>query len=252
VAAALILVGLFAWRRFPVASGLAIGSSLAWKPLGVLAAPLLAAHRPAAAGSRRHLVAGAAGLATAGLALLIGGRYLGEFASFGVALAPEDFRVSRTVSLQRLLGSLGLDLDRVTVSAAVALAALALARARAWNRDELLSFVIAAACLSTPALWPHSLLMTLPIQVLALRRAHERDPAAPRRRSGSARRARVYELALVWVGVLALHFSDGVGGVDPAPSLALAAALAPPVLAAPLLAWYVVRDPRRHDRHYPP
>ena len=43
------------------------------------------------------------------------------------------------------------------------------------------------------------------------------------------------------VGILAIQFSDGVGGVGPGPSLAVAAALAPPVLAPTALALWIVR-----------
>jgi hypothetical protein len=247
VAAALLIAGLLAWPRAPVVAGIMLGASLGWKPLGALAVPVLAAHRPAG-GGRRQLVAAAAGAAAALAVTLCGARYLREFLQLGAALEAEDFRVSRTVSLQRLLSSLGLPIDRLAVAVAVAAVALLLARARKWTRSELLCLVIAAACLSFPALWPHTLLLTLPIQVLALRRALARvsDFGADRTpSSGRGRRLRIYELVAVLCGVTALQWSDAVGGLDPRPSLALAAAMTPAVLAPPLLALYAMARPER-------
>jgi hypothetical protein len=237
VAGALIVAGLLFWPRAPAASGALLAASLPWKPLGVLALPLLGAHRPAG-GGRRHLVAAAVGVATAAAVALCGVDYLRDFLRFGAALESEDFRVSRTVSLHRLLLALGLPVGRLEVAIAITVAALLLARSRAWTRNGFLCFALAACCLSVPALWPHSLLMTLPIQILALRRALGSQGAASA--DGGARRARRYQLAAVACGVAALQWSDGVGGLDPHPSLALAAALLPAVLAPPLLALYVI------------
>jgi hypothetical protein len=99
--------------------------------------------------------------------------------------------------------------------------------------------VITASCLATPALWTHALLMTLPIQILAVRRALRRRDQL--QRPGPRRRFRVYELQAELLAVVGLHFSDKVGGLDPHPSLGLAAALLPLVFAPPVLTWYILR-----------
>ncbi len=244
MAAALLIAGLMAWTRAPVASGFLLGAGLVVKPLGTLVPPLLLVHRsdfPA----RRHWWAGGAALATSLLTALLGIGYLGEFLTLGTTLASEDFPLSRTVSLHRLLLSLGLPVGRVTVAVAVALAAALLARSRSWTQRDFLCLAIAASCLALPALWPHTLLVTLPIQVMALGRALRLDRgsasiAESTAFAGAGARGRIYEVLLVVCGVIAIHLSDGVGGLDPHPSLALAAALTPVVLAPPLLAWYVI------------
>lgn len=239
IVTALVLGALLAWPRAPVSAGLFSAASLAVKPLGVLVAPLLAVHRPAAGGRRHWIAAAVAVVATAALTLALGGEYLRDFLEFGATLASEDARVNRTVSLHRFLLSLGLPVGRLPVAALVAVGSVVLVRARPLDSTQLACFVIAASCLATPALWTHALLMTLPIQILAVRRALRRRDEFTR--PGSRRRFRVYELAGVVLAVVGLHFSDKVGGVDPHPSLGLAAALLPLVFAPPVLTWYILR-----------
>jgi hypothetical protein len=98
--------------------------------------------------------------------------------------------------------------------------------------------------------------MTLPIQVLALRRAVERFTRRPRAAGSDAgvvgalareRRGRTYELLLVMTGIAALQWSEGVGGVPTEPSLMLALAIAPPLFAPSLLALYALADEPRTD-----
>jgi hypothetical protein len=255
VAGALVVAGLMAWPRATLVSGLALGGSLAWKPLGVLAIPMLALHRPVAPG-RRHWIAAAVAAALALLWILLGATYLGDFLRMGASLDPRDIAVSRTVSLHRFLWSLGLPIDRLAVSIAVAVVALAAARRRRWSSTRTLCYAIAACCLTLPSLWPHTLLMTLPIQVLALRRAVERFTRRPRATGSDAgvvgalareRRGRTYELLLVMTGIAALQWSEGVGGVPTEPSLMLALAIAPPLFAPSLLALYALADEPRTD-----
>jgi hypothetical protein len=239
VVTALVLGSLLAWPRAPVGAGLLSAASLAVKPLGVLVAPLVTVHRPAG-GGRRHLTAGVVAMVVAAaLTLALGGEYLRDFLEFGATLGSEDPRVNRTVSLHRFLLSLGLPVGRLVVAVVVAVGSVLLVRRRPLDPTQLACFVITASCLATPALWTHALLMTLPIQILAVRRALRRRDQL--QRPGPRRRFRVYELLAVLLAVVGLHFSDKVGGLDPHPSLGLAAALLPLVFAPPVLTWYILR-----------
>ncbi|MDH3254042.1 MAG: glycosyltransferase 87 family protein, partial [Acidobacteriota bacterium] len=56
IAAGLVLVGLFSWRRRPLLAGVALGIGLAFKPVAPLAPLLLALHRPTDS-TRNHLIA---------------------------------------------------------------------------------------------------------------------------------------------------------------------------------------------------
>jgi Glycosyltransferase family 87 len=240
-AVALVVAALLHWPRHPVSSGLAYGASLVIKPLAVVGIPVLALHRPRPPG-RAHQVAGAASVLGAAL-LLIGFSYLPDFLALGASLDHEGYPLVRTVSTHRLLFNLGLDVDRSWLSALVGAAGVVLARARRWSRDQLLCLAVAAIVLASPALWSHTLLLTLPLQVLAAKcvlgarlvRSAGSDAGSPRW-SGLRR----WELPALLVAIAALHWSEGVGGLGPGPSVTVALALAPPLLATAGLAAFVL------------
>lgn len=234
--AAIVVGALLGWARHPLLAGAAIGASVAIKPLAAVALPTLAVHRPARGRPPRLALATAGGI-TLLAALAPGRRWLGEYLRRGAALDPEGFPLSRTVSLHRLLFNLGLAPGRLLISATVLLVTLWLARRRAWGRRELIALTLAAASLSAPVLWSHSLLMTLPLQALAVSALRRRPPVDVRSRVPGWTSP-----ALVASGILALHFADGVGGVAIGPSPWLALALAPAVLAPPLLAAFVAHS----------
>ena len=227
---AAIVGALLFWKQRPALTGFLLALSVAIKPVGAIAAPLIGLHRGA---GRRGFVAAAVAvvLATAMLAVAVG--FVPQFLAIGSELDPEAFPMERTASLHRLLYNLGLDVHRLVVFAIVGLGTLVAVRMRPWARLDLACLILAAIVLVTPALWSHTLLVTLPLQAIALRLAWSR-------RDG----ARWYELVLVVVGILAIQLSDGVGGVGPGPSLAVAAALAPPVLAPTALALWILRSKR--------
>ncbi|OQC34247.1 MAG: hypothetical protein BWX64_02800 [Acidobacteria bacterium ADurb.Bin051] len=73
-------------------------------------------------------------------------------------------------------------------------------------------------------LWSHALAVTLPLQMAAAGRCLG---------AGRTRIPRLHRIAILAL-VLALQFTDGIGGLAPGPSLLLALALLP-LLAAPVV-----------------
>ena len=241
VVSGLVLVSLGVWPRHPMAAGCLLGGSLGIKPLAPVAILLIATHRPR---SREHKHLLTASIATISASVLLLGReHLPEFLRLGSSLSSEDFPFERTVSLHRLLFNLGFDTQRLYVLLAIAAIATIVARLKPWRPDQLALLAVATICLSTPTLWTHTLLLTLPMQILAICLALSRlRPESGER--GIYSRRRIYELAGVAVAVLAIQFSNGVGGVGKGPSLAVAAALLPAVIAPVAIAGYILATGR--------
>lgn len=242
--AGMVLLGLLAWRRAPLLSGLLLGASIGVKPVAPAAVVVLAAHRPAdprdtdgrpepeAAASgdafrRRKWIAGAVAAAVAA-ALLLAFPHLGEMR----AVAGRDL-VSSSVSLHRLPSLLGLDLHPLWLWSAATLAAALLARGRPLGPAQLTAWASATTLAATPMVWPHTLVLSLPVQVLAL------EVAWWRLREGAGGRRRVYELIVVGLAVAGLELSRGATAISDQPRLIQAGALLP-ALALPALAVYLV------------
>lgn len=225
------LVALAVWRRRPLPAGVLLALSAITKPIAPVGMVTLAAHRPRS-GGRRHLLAAGTGIALAGAAALISPHLLDYLAQDGDV---ESWPLSRSVSLYRWLHLAGLPVPPVVFVPLVALSAAWLARRQPIDSRRFYVLAIAAMTLATPALWSHTLLLTLPLPVMALGRAWRRL-----RSRGSGSRLVVYEVAFVVLAVLALQLADGIGGgLEVAATPFQLIGLVVPVVASPGLAAYV-------------
>lgn len=234
----MLVMGLLVWRRRPLVAGSLLGLSVVIKPLGPVAVLVLGAHRPAA-GGRRHLVAAASAAALAA-ALVLPAPFLRDMLSFSGKLGS-----GRNVSLQRLFHHFSVELSPWSIVVVVAAAAVALVRWRPLGRTHLLCLAATAALLATPILWSHTMLLALPVEVLAVAAAWYRRPvernASP---SGVLRR---YELVLVSLLVVAIHFCEGMGGGLENRSRWLQVVLTIPALAPAVLTAYLFAVTDRLD-----
>ncbi|MFQ5528106.1 MAG: hypothetical protein ACE5GX_17850 [Thermoanaerobaculia bacterium] len=245
----LILPGLIFWSRPRLAtgaipSGLALGASVATKPIAPLALVSLVCHRPApgsaGACSRRHWVAGILGGVTA-LALL--GPMIpkiGEMTDQPI----EALAYSRSFSLTRILDLIGIELTPPVVVLIGAVALVLLLRLGPLDRSRLVAVAVTASVLATPIVWNHTLVLTLPLQVMALSLALVRWRERTR-----GDRKRAYEYCFVVLGALAIQFCEGFGAVDTFPPVPQAAFLSVPYVApAALLAYLLVLGSDRRRR----
>ena len=235
VVAGMLVGGLLLWPRRPVTAGSLLGSSMALKPLAPVAILALFFHRPLG-GGRRHVLA--AGLSVALAALL-----LTSFPGVESLLAtPIWHRLARSASLHRYLYLLGWEQGVVVLSAGVALLTVLLVRRRRLGRTHLLVLSIAAAVTALPLVWSHTLIATLPIQVIALIVAFDRHAAAPGSSGSGRNKLRVrYELVLVTLGVLALQLAEGPTGIDDQHLLIQWLGTLPTALAPALLTLYIFK-----------
>ena len=234
-----ILPALIFWSRRSVLagaipSGFALGATVAAKPLAPLALVALFFHRRAGErgneDGRRHQLAGLAGGLTAVALLLPMVSRLSEMSEQPI----HRLSYARSFSLQRLLSLAGLEVNAIVIVLAGALALAALLRFLPLERSQLLAVAVTASVLVTPIVWNHTLVLTLPVQVMAL------AVAVARWRAARAKGSRAYELILVALGALAIQFSGGVGAVDELSRAAQFAFIALPCFAPALLTAYVL------------
>jgi hypothetical protein len=226
----MIVLGLLVWERTPLGSGLLLGASLLFKPLAPAAMVALFCHRTAK--GHRHQVAVGVAMVAAALPLLADPE-LGAFLRHG----SHAFVLERTVSLHRFLALAGLP-GAATALTLLLLAAVA-AVARRWvrDRDQLLAVALAGCVTVTPVVWNHTLVLTLPLQAMAVALAVERSrQAAPQER-----RRRGWELAGIALAVAALTFAEGATGIDDRSVALQVFATLPPALAPAALAAYILR-----------
>ena len=176
LAIGLALGGLaFVWRQ-PLLAGLAIGASVAFKPIAAAALPLLLLTPPRA-GAHSYRLAGVSGGAICALLWL-------TFPYFPELLAQDISRLSyhRTWSLFRLSEVLRLEIPRLLLLAGLVAVAVAAGRAARSHREQWLAVALAASILATPLIWGHTLVLFFPVLVMAVslaaRRAHDRRPAS--------------------------------------------------------------------------
>lgn len=233
-----VLVALAIWSAQPWPAGILLGSSSAIKPLAPLAILALLFHRPVPA-TRRHLFAGVAAAAVAAMILLSDPEYLGTSAQ-----AMDRLPFIRSFSLNRILLLMNLEVSPVVVAAGLGALICLVARLCPMDRKTLICYGGLAAVLAVPIIWSHTLLLTLPLQVLALTRAVSRHRQRQDRATGENEdwrtTCRRYELIFVILAVVALQFTEGLGAIDDQAVLFQIVILSGAYLAAPALMSYVL------------
>ena len=227
----LVVGGLLLWPRAPATAGALLGLSIGIKPLAPVAVLALGTHRPRD-GGRRHLAAAAVAVAVAG-GLVLGFPYLGDVLS----RAQPDL-ASRTVSFHRFPYVFGLRLHPALLLAALGAGTMAFVHRRPLPRRLFLCVALTATLAATPLVWSHTLLMTLPIQVLALQTAWWRsaDRLAAGGHEGPFQRLEVF---FVLLAVAAIQFSAGATGIDDQALWLQLAGTLPPALAPGILTVYL-------------
>lgn len=241
----MILLGLLGWNRFPVASGLALGASLLVKPLAPAAVTALCFHRPGK--GHRHQLAAAIAVVAAALPLLLDPE-TGAFLEHG----SQAWAIGRSVSVHRFLALAGVPGAATVVMLLLLAGVAAVARWRVVERPQLLAVALAGCVMTTPVVWNHTLVLTVPLQAMAIALAMARYRAASGAIGGSGgsggsgasaarRRARGWEAAGIALAVAALTFAEGATGIDDRGLALQLFATLPPALAPAILAAYVLR-----------
>lgn len=225
----LILGALLAWDRRPAASGLLLAASLLVKPLAPAAAVTLFCERSS---SRwKNLLRAAIPLALAAL-LLCFDPELGPFLRQGST----PWVLESTASLHRFL-VLGGVRGLATATTVLLLAVTALvARRFVHDLTSRCAVALAACVMVTPVVWNHTLVLTAPLQAMAVTLATRRYRSA----GIATRRWRGWEATGIALAVAALVFSAGATGIDDQSlSLQIAGSI-PPAIAPAVLAAYVL------------
>jgi len=225
-----ILTALVVWSVYPLMSGILLGTSTAIKPLAPLAILALLAHRPVPS-SRKHLLAAGIGGVLALALLSLNPGYLAT-----TSAAVDRLPFIRSISLNRILVLLGFDVSPIVIAAALGLLIVLVARRFPMNRQTILCFGGLAAVLAVPIIWSHTLLLVLPLQVLALTRAKSKWQAD----STKTGLWRGYESLFVILAVAALQLTEGAGAVDDQAVGFQLIVLTGAYLAAPALMAYVL------------
>jgi len=227
----LVVGGLLLWPRAPATAGALLGLSIGIKPLAPVAVMALGAHRPRE-GGRLHLAAAAIAILVAG-GLVFGFPYLGDILS----RAQPDL-ASRTVSFHRFPYIFGLRMHPALILAALAALTVVLVRRRPLPRRLFLCLALTATLAATPLVWSHTLLMTLPIQALALQTAwwRSKERVVNGGHQGPFQRLEVF---FVLLAIASIQFSAGATGIDDQAIWLQLVGTLPPALAPGILTGYL-------------
>lgn len=220
----MIVLALIGWPSRPLSAGGLLGGSIIAKPLAPGAIVALLSYRPAERG-RTHLLAGGSAAVLAAL-IALGSPDLGR----AIALDPWP-RLARSVSPHRIGHLLGLDWSPLWITAGVALLTVLIARHYRLGPTQLLGLAVTASVAMTPIVWSHTLLVTLPLQALALAVAVD---AATRRRHAP-------EIFAVVLGIAAIQLSEGATNLYDQHLLIQWLGALPPMIAPWLLLAYLYR-----------
>jgi hypothetical protein len=223
-------------ERHPWPGGAAAGTLNAMKPLAMTALAVVATPARGRRPGRQQLAA--AGAAAVAILLWLAVRH---------DLLPAMLRRSgglpeqgHQLSLHRALYQLGIHVPAALVFALVTLAACALVWRHATSHGQRVAIGLAASALAVPVVNPSTLLLTLPLQVLALDRA-----AAAWSAARGDRWRRGAELALVAAAVVGVHGALGTVAVhDLPPPLGGLVTLIPHLETTFLAVYALLRAPR--------
>lgn len=227
---ALTLAGLWVWLRRPHLAGVSLGLGQGLKPIAPLAALCLLARK----GSDRSssLRAGAIAVGTTALLLLVGWRYLGDLLANAAGSAnPYNF------SLQRVLAGLGLRIAPVWITVTLAAVGLWWIARRRLSRAELLVVALTLNLLAAPILWAHSLMLFLPVQLLAASQL-ARSLRANGWRLDAARRRAALPHVLAGLALASTVFSGSLGASTTAAAWLQSLVLAVPYVSVLYLGVY--------------
>lgn len=232
--AGLIILGLLTWHRRPLFSGFFLGISVAIKQVAPVAIALLFLHRPSREGHRHHVAALAGAAIVAGLALSF--PFFGEIPALGI-----ESRLARTVSIHRFAYLLGLRYSTIWLSALVALVVSFIVRKGRMSQTHFLLFAIASTLMATPLVWSHTLVVALPLEVIALQIAWFRYRQSRQNwRAEPSQPAHFrFEIIFVVLAVLGIQFSEGSSGIYDKSFLLQFLGTIPPSLAPAALVGYV-------------
>ena len=231
-----IIPALMFWKFRPILSGLLLGSSVAIKPIAPLAALVLLVHRPGEGGYRQVVAGLTAGMAMLGSLFPIVA-FLEMFSQNIAALS-----LNRSISLHRLFSLAGIEINPLIAVVIVGVIAIVVSRLRPLDEADLLCVALTAAIWSVPLIWTHTLLLTLPVQMLAVVRALDRRRYWRSKGTRSNRTVEIhrFELWLVLVSVASIQLAEGAGSVDRMDSWIQLTALGIPFVAPAALAGYVL------------
>ena len=231
----MIVVALFIWPHRPLASGALLAGSIIAKPLAPGAIIALLSHRPAER-TRAHLLAAGSALALTAV-IVLGSPELER----ALSLDPWS-RLDKSVSPHKIAYLLGLRQGALWISIGMAALTVWIARQRPIGPTQVLALATAAAVATTPVVWSHTLLVTLPLQTVALAILAERyGGQRGSERTPTERHHRLIEICAVLLAVAALQLSTGAWNIYDSPVLIQWLGLLPPMLAPWVLVAYVLR-----------
>jgi hypothetical protein len=225
----MVVVALLSWRRAPVTSGALLGLSLLVKPLAPAALTALFMHRPGR--GRKHWLAAGAAVIIAALPLLADPE-LGAFLHNG----SRSWVISRTASVHRFLALANAPEGNMALMMLLLLLVAVAARWWVTDQPQLVATALAGCVTVTPVVWNHTLVLTLPLQAMAVTIAWSRWRSA----RGDARRWRRWEATVIALAVAALTFAEGVTGIDDRSVALQLLAVVPTALSPAILAGYVL------------
>lgn len=227
----LVVIGPLAWallvaERAPLRSGFVLGTINALKPLAVVALAILAAPRKAMPFSRWALKAALSAMFTMGLWLLLGYEHLPEMLKLLRGRPEEPFNVS----LHRVLLAAHLQIPASLLFLLVAGGTIWIARGLPDDPRKRLLLAGAGTLLAMPVNNPHTFLLTLPIQILALERAvgawH-----SPSRSGRSLLASPLIQVALVAAAIFSVNTATGAVSAADLPLEVHGLVIAIPLLA---------------------
>jgi hypothetical protein len=236
----LIVIGPLAWallvaERAPLRSGVVLGTINALKPLGGVALAILVAPRKGLPVSRWALKAALSAVFTVGLWLLLGHEHLPEMWKLLRGRPEEPFNVS----LHRVLLAAHLEIPAALLFLGVAGLTIWVARGLPDDPRKRLILAGAGTLLAMPVNNPHTFLLTLPIQVLALERAvgawH-----SPSRSGHSLLSSPLIQVALVAAAIFSVNTATGAVSAADLPLEAHGLVIAIPLLAVVGLTWFAL------------